>query len=580
MGADQTITPSGSAVYTLDITNNDSASCPDTTFDLNILSETGDTGAFTLPSNLSAASVLIAPQANNTSVTLTVDGDGSGTLTSTVRVSDTTFHSGQEQDDPVTTTICARNAPTFTMGANQNIAPAGTAVYTLDITNNDSASCAATTFDLNILSETGDTGAFTLPSNLSAASVLIAPQANNTSVTLTVDGDGSGTVEVRDDTDHSGQQQTDPVTTTVTVACTRNAPTFTMGADQNIASGGSAIYTLDITNNDTAACADTTFDLNILSETGDTGAFTLPSNLSAASVVIAAQANNTSVNLTVDGNGSGTGGEALTSTVRVSDTTFHSGQEQDDPVITTVTADPQFNITSCSDCHNLPPDDASTRGTPAGAVIGAHGIDFHVSTAPTETECNNCHFDDTPGGNEYTHRDGSIEMVNPIKSQTGSFYDKDMDDVQEGTDNTFDQVNDLNGTGLGNCANTYCHGTDSFQWGTPQLSAYDHCTICHGDPVDLTADGSASTHKRAPGADGVGVDTEGQTGTITSNVSDDPQVGAHDAHMLLPENLTDVLNSVDNCNECHKIPPTIDDADHWDTNGLPAEVFTNNTPDC
>jgi hypothetical protein len=175
------------------------------------------------------------------------------------------------------------------MGADQNIAPAGSAVYTLDITNNDTAACPDTTFDLSILSETGNTGNFTLPSVLSSASVVIPAGGNDTSVTLTVTGDGSGTggenivstVEVRDDTDHLGQQQTDAVTTTVAVACTRNAPTFTMGADQNIASAGSAVYTLDITNNDTAACPDTTFDLSILSETGNTGNFTLPSVLSS-----------------------------------------------------------------------------------------------------------------------------------------------------------------------------------------------------------------------------------------------------------------------------------------------------------
>ncbi len=70
--------------------------------------------------------------------------------------------------------------------------------------------------------------------------------------------------------------------------CTRNAPTFTMGGDQSIAVDGSAVYALTVTNNDAAACPDTTFDLSILSETGNTGSFSLPSTLSAASVIVAA----------------------------------------------------------------------------------------------------------------------------------------------------------------------------------------------------------------------------------------------------------------------------------------------------
>jgi predicted CxxxxCH...CXXCH cytochrome family protein len=172
-------------------------------------------------------------------------------------------------------------------------------------------------------------------------------------------------------------------------------------------------------------------------------------------------------------------------------------------------------------------------------------------------------------------------MINPIKSQTGSFYDKDMDDLQEGTDNTFDQTNDLAGANLGNCSATYCHGTDSFQWATPALTASDNCTICHGLEQSGTADMAAPTEFRAPGVNDLGVDTEGQVGIITGDVSSDPEVGAHNVHMLLPYAYTDTLNPIggDNCNECHLVPATIDDADHWDTNGLPAEVFTTNTPE-
>jgi hypothetical protein len=117
--------------------------------------------------------------------------------------------------------VCTRNAPTFTMGADQSIAVDGSAVYTLDITNNDTAVCAASTFNLSILSETGNTGSFTLPSVLSASQVTLPAGATDTSVTLTVTGNGpdeaylDSKVEVRDDVDHAGLEQTDTVRTTI-----------------------------------------------------------------------------------------------------------------------------------------------------------------------------------------------------------------------------------------------------------------------------------------------------------------------------------------------------------------------------
>jgi hypothetical protein len=170
-------------------------------------------------------------------------------------------------------------------------------------------------------------------------------------------------------------------------------------------------------------------------------------------------------------------------------------------------------------------------------------------------------------------------MVDPIKGQGTSYYDKNENNSNEpGTDDIFDQVNDLNGTGLGNCADTYCHGTDSFTWRTPQLTGSDNCTICHGLEQSGTADMAAPAQFRAPGVSG-GVDTAGDVGADSDGVNTDPQIGAHSAHMLLPLGLTDELNSAGNCNECHKVPPTVDDADHWDTNGLPVEVFTTNVAD-
>jgi hypothetical protein len=118
--------------------------------------------------------------------------------------------------------------------------------------------------------------------------------------------------------------------------------------------------------------------------------------------------------------------------------------------------------------------------------------------------------------------------------------------------------------GYGNCLTTFCHGTNSSTWGT-DLSANDNCTICHGN-MTAGADQSAATYKRAPGADGTGVDTEGHSAAT------DAQVGAHQAHMLIPSGYTNVLNAAGNCNECHIVPAAVTDAGHNDSD-LPAEVF-------
>lgn len=124
--------------------------------------------------------------------------------------------------------VCTRNAPGFSLGGDQSIAPDGSAVYTLSITNNDSAACANTTFDLSILSETPVSTSFSLPSVLSATQVTLTAGASSNTETLTVSGnngaDGNlleSTVELRDNTDHDGQEQSDIVTTTITsvMAC-------------------------------------------------------------------------------------------------------------------------------------------------------------------------------------------------------------------------------------------------------------------------------------------------------------------------------------------------------------------------
>jgi hypothetical protein len=138
--------------------------------------------------------------------------------------------------------------------------------------------------------------------------------------------------------------------------CTRNAPTFTMGADQSVGLNEQAVYTLSITNNDTISCSDSTFNLSVIDEVGNTNRFVLPSVLSASQVTLAPQSSDLSVTLTVQSNGSGADGDFLDTTVEARDDTHHLGQEQTDTVRTTI----QVAAQNCADytdrrsCDNDP----------------------------------------------------------------------------------------------------------------------------------------------------------------------------------------------------------------------------------
>jgi len=203
----------------------------------------------------------------------------------------------------------------------------------------------------------------------------------------------------------------------------------------------------------------------------------------------------------------------------------------------------QFTVTTCADCHANPPVDGTARNTPTGAVIGSHAE--HVTGLGIA--CDTCHLDH---GTNYDHRDGTIQINDPIHSGSYSLTNPAQDNED--------------GTGLGTCDTTNCHGTGSDKWGT-DLSSYDTCTKCHGEKT-----GSPSEAQKAPG--GSGFDTEGH------NADTDAQVGAHQIHMTLASGYTDKLNNTANCNECHKVPSAVGDADHYDS-ALPAEVFVGNSPD-
>jgi predicted CxxxxCH...CXXCH cytochrome family protein len=199
---------------------------------------------------------------------------------------------------------------------------------------------------------------------------------------------------------------------------------------------------------------------------------------------------------------------------------------------------------ACDACHGQ--DAEETDGMPA---TGSHDVHAGSQTGEMDYACSVCH--NNGGSGNAAHSDNTLNM--------------DIDDTY-GASAAYSQSDHAPGSGgYGTCSTTFCHGTGATPtWGTDK-SAIDNCTLCHGNET-TAADKAASAYKRAPGADGTGVDTNGDSAAT------DDEVGAHQAHMTLPSGYTNQLNSSGNCNECHIVPSAVGDAGHYDT-ALPAEVF-------
>ena len=220
-------------------------------------------------------------------------------------------------------------------------------------------------------------------------------------------------------------------TTSVTVnaggQCTYNPPTFSMDGDQTIAADGSAVYTLSVTNNDTAACADTTFSLAIDDESGDVTSFALPSSLSGTSVTLAPGDTDTTVTLTVTGNNTGADGDNLTSTVSTSDNINHAGQEQTDMVITTI-AVAEGGVTARGDAYATPI--GKSLSVAASRLSGVLYNDFGGTGLLTAVNLD----DSATDGSVILSSDGSFDYTPPanaVDNQVDTFTYQAEDSLGE-----------------------------------------------------------------------------------------------------------------------------------------------------
>ncbi|MFZ2197101.1 MAG: Calx-beta domain-containing protein, partial [Thermodesulfovibrionales bacterium] len=176
-----------------------------------------------------------------------------------------------------TVAVCIRSVPDVNLTpTNLNItSDGGTAVFALQVLNNDTLTCSSSTFNLaKVDSNTTNFDA----SLLSAASVTLAPGASSAGLTLTVraklseiSGQNFAYVTATDATNHAAQPGTSNTTTTTlnVVQCTANAPLLLIAPDsENVNIGSSQIYTISVRNNDTGAgCPAVTYNINIVSET-------------------------------------------------------------------------------------------------------------------------------------------------------------------------------------------------------------------------------------------------------------------------------------------------------------------------
>jgi predicted CxxxxCH...CXXCH cytochrome family protein len=184
----------------------------------------------------------------------------------------------------------------------------------------------------------------------------------------------------------------------------------------------------------------------------------------------------------------------------------------------------------CSACHaNLPP-----TGSHAQHITGV-GV-----------TCGRCHKGAIQGTTPpILHNSGYIDVYQTSEGDYGYPARKTI------------------GSAFTSCTTANCHGRLSPVWGSNTTNY--QCTKCHGKGTVLANYSTVSNVQAAPGYAGVGIGVGRQVGTISSNVSNDPKVGAHDSHLRALNN----LGHPTLCSDCHTVPATAFVSGHMDGSSLP-----------
>ncbi|QSX77928.1 NEW3 domain-containing protein [Agrilutibacter solisilvae] len=275
--------PAGSGVdYTINLHNNDSSTCAGTSFSLAASVPAGWTGL------LAADTITLAPGASGgttLAVTSAIDaGAGSYTIGSGVGSGAGGVHTASASatytvDEPAP--ACTRAAPTMTVGGpTAAVSPGSVVDYTVGIRNNDSSSCVGTSFSLAASVPAGWTGllaadAITLAPGASGGTTLTVTSATDTSAGDYTIGAGAGSSAGTVHTANASATYTVDVPTPV---CTRAAPVVSLGGPTTAVVAGTAVaYTLSVSNQDSSACAATSFNLSRTVPAGWAGTLTATS---------------------------------------------------------------------------------------------------------------------------------------------------------------------------------------------------------------------------------------------------------------------------------------------------------------
>ena len=250
--ASQSGAPGTALNYTVNVVNNDSASCPSAT-----LAPSSNTPAGWVTS-FSTSGLKLAPGASGDfTMSKTIPaGLAAKTYPLSVNVSDNNHNQGTSASAVVTAASnCAYAAPTISISpSSQSGAPGAQLSYSVTVVNNDSATCTAATLTPSSATPSGWTSAY------SPSSLTLEPGASaNFTFTKTIPANAAAnTYPVGLNLSDANHNQGASASATVTSgsSCSYAAPTLTVSpANQSGASGTQITYTVTVLNNDSSSCA-------------------------------------------------------------------------------------------------------------------------------------------------------------------------------------------------------------------------------------------------------------------------------------------------------------------------------------
>jgi predicted CxxxxCH...CXXCH cytochrome family protein len=404
-------------------------------------------GANTYSSFTSAGGPLAADGSQQTVATVTSSqGAGGATVTSFTILLGGTVSAGD-----VTGVYFTNGANTWSAtgsyGSGSSVvcigsAKPGASTYSINVTLAGSA--AGKTVSVQVTTETPASGGTGIPTATSSALSISAPPASNSYGTLSSAG-GPLTA--------NGSQQTVATVPVTAVNGGATVSSYTVNLSGTVTAGDvTGVYVTD-----GSSTWSSTGSYGNGSSVVCTGANAIPGATLTIKVTMTASADTKTVGVTLQTDSNGA-------------STLPKGPST--ALLITAPAGPSGTLTDCGSCHDYPPADSATRGTPEGAVVGDHQV--HLSYT-----CNFCHeVPPTEDSTSFAHRDGIIKMKFNTIGDAGI---GDNGNYSRETGSGFAQSNNPT---TGTCSNVECHYNNvTPQWGVGTTD----CASCHGAPPNSNA---------------------------------------------------------------------------------------------